>query len=122
MIIRKISGSQCKDVEQLSDNKNYVVYAILLGEQTKFLIEDDDVFSFPFYVLANEVKVVNGIVSAHWQYASSLNRTEKYSSRPAMLASEEMLERFFYQKLVNGDEGAKKDWELLKGKIDSEML
>lgn len=122
MIIKKTKESRCEDAKQLSDNKNYVVYAILLGEQTKFLIEDDNVFSFPFYVLANEVEVLSGAVSTYWKYASPLDRSEKCSSRPAMLASEEMLERFFYQSLVNGEDGAKKEWELLKEKLDSEIL
>lgn len=121
MIIKKLTGSLCEDVKQLSDNKNYVVYAILLGKQTKFLIEDDDVFSFPFYVFANEVEIVNDAVSAYWRYASPLDKREKCSSRPAMLASEEMLERFFYQNLVNGEASERKKWELIKEKLDSEM-
>jgi len=122
MIIKKLSDSLCEDVQQLSDDKHYVVYAILLGEQTKFLIEDDDIFSFPFYVLASEVEVVNGAVSGYWKYENPLERSESFSSRPAMLASEEMLERFFYQNLVNGEENAKKEWELIKEKLDSEMV
>ncbi|PHS60218.1 MAG: hypothetical protein COB03_00225 [Alteromonas sp.] len=122
MIVKKLKETRCEDAKQLSNDKNYVVYAILLDEKTKFLLEDDDVFSFPFYVLASEVEVVNGAVSGYWKYENPLDRSERFSSRPAMLASEEMLERFFYQNLVNGEENAKKEWELIKEKLDSEML
>lgn len=38
-----------------------------------------------------------------------------------MLACEEMQERFFYQKFVEGELTAKNLWELLKERLDKEF-
>lgn len=121
MIVQKSSDFHSTDVERLHEGKKYHVYAILFGEQTKFLIEDDDVFSFPFYVSANEVEIIDNAVSVYWKYSNPLNKTDIFSSRPAMLACEKMLERSFYQDIVNGEERAKTEWELIKAKIDAEL-
>ncbi len=120
MIINKLNDSQCQDACLLSDSKRYTVYAILLGEQTKFLVEEEDAFSFPFFVSAAEVKVINSAVSMYWKYLGPLDREQKCSSRPAMLACEKMLERFFYQKLVDGDLDVNAEWKLIKEQLDSE--
>lgn len=122
MIIRKLSASQCQDVQKLSEDRNYVVYAVLFSENIKFLVEDEDVFSFPFYIPSNEVEIINNTVSKDWKYQSPLDRNDKYSSRPAMLACEELLDRMFYQKLVEGNKSAKETWKLIKRQQDSEII
>lgn len=121
MIIKKLSGSTCQDACILTDGKKYTVYAILLGEQNKFLVEDEDAFSFPFFISANEVEVIDNSASMYWKYSGPLAREHQCSSRPAMLACEEMLERFFYQKLVDGDIDIKNVWKLMKEQLDIEV-
>lgn len=121
MIIKKLSGSTCQDACLLIDDKPYTVYAILLGEQNKFLVEDEDAFSFPFFISENEVEIIDNRVSMYWKYSGHLAREHQCSSRPAMLACEEMLERFFYQKLVDGDNDTKNVWNLMKEQLDIEV-
>jgi len=121
MIIKKLSGSICQDASLLTDGKQYTVYAIMIGEHNQFLLEDEDAFSFPFFISGNEVEVIDSRVSMYWKYSGPLAKEHQCSSRPAMLACEEMLERFFYQKLVDGDIDIKNVWKLMKERLDIEV-
>ncbi|MDN7125375.1 hypothetical protein [Pseudidiomarina terrestris] len=121
MIVKKLASSLCQDANLLKESKTYIVYAILFDEDVKFLVEDEDVFSFPFFVSAKEVEIIDNKVSSYWKYSNPLTRTPKSSSRSAMLACEEMLERFFYQTLVDGELSSKRKWELLKERLDKEF-
>jgi hypothetical protein len=122
MIVKKLIGSQDPDVSLLDERREYAVYSVLLGEQIKFLVEDDNLFSFPFFVPASELAIVDGAVSKYWKYSGPLMSDQRFSSRMPMLACEEMLDdRLFYQKLVDGDEGAKRGWQLIKEQIDAEI-
>ena len=121
MKVKKLIESNDPDAKLLSGDQKYIVYSVLLGDQVKLLIEDGDVFSFPFFVPASEVDIVDGSLSKYWKYSGHIASDQQYSSRAAMLTFEEMLrDRFFYQRLVDGDSDAKKEWKLIKNKIDSE--
>ena len=121
MIVIKLNGSKNPEAILLDDQREYTVYAVLLGEQIKFLIEDDNVFSFPFFIPTSDLVIVDGTVSKYWKYSEYLISDQHFSSRKPMLACEEMLDdRAFYQKLVDGDEDAKKVWQLISDRLDSE--
>jgi len=121
MKVKKLVGSMCQDASLLNDSKIYTVYAILCYAEAKFLLEEEDAFSFPFYVSTKELEIIDNTVSKYWKYSNPLEKSLKFSSRPAMLACEEMQERFFYQKLVEGELTAKNVWELLKERLDKEF-
>lgn len=121
MIVKKLASSIDQDASLLNERKEYTVYAILFGEDVKFLVEEEDAFSFPFFVSAKELEIIDNKASMYWRYSSPSAKDLKSSSRPAMLACEEMLERFFYQKLVDGELSSKKEWELLKERLDKEF-
>lgn len=119
----KLIESKNSEVIMLDEQRKYTVYSVLLGEQIKFLLEDDKVFSFPFYIPASELEIVDGTVSKYWKYSGPLLSNQYSSSRMPMLAFEELInDLYFYQKLVDGDEDAKRRWRLIRDKLDSEFF
>lgn len=123
MIVKKLIESNDPDAGLLGGEQKYTVYSVLLGDQIKLLVEDGDIFSFPFFIPASEVEIIDGTLSKYWKYSGPVASDQRYSSRAAMLACEEMLhDRLFYQRLVDGDSDAKKEWQLIKNQMDAELF
>ena len=72
MIVKKLIASKDPDVNLLDERRKYTVYSVLLDEQIKFLVEDDNVFSFPFFIPSSDLEIVDGTVSKYWKYSGPL--------------------------------------------------
>lgn len=123
MLIQRNPSVNDDDSALLKLDRHYTVYAVLLGKDPKFLVCDEEVFSFPFFVSSTVVEVVDPCLSRLWRYISPLPSTDAHSSRQAMLAFAAFeQDPRFYQDLVDGCENAVRVWERVKAEIDDEAL
>jgi len=120
VIVQRKDGALGPDSDLLQSGQRYTVYAILLGSPNQFLVCEERSLSFPFFVSLDAIDFVDTRLPGCLHYSPPLPSTEEYSSRSPLLAFPEMVsDRLFYQKLVDGDEDAKRVWQRVKRSIDA---
>lgn len=121
MIVKRKINAQGSDAELIRLDKEYVVYGILMSESHKFLIFEEEQFSFPFFVSCEVVDLVDASGSRFWRYSPALPSSDEYSARAALMAFDEIVDnRFFYQNLVDGERMAVDGWLKAKQLLDHE--
>lgn len=102
----------------LTLGKAYVVYAITnLDDMILYYISDDINLPYPIWHPINFFEVVNGRPSKYWK----LSTWEKKGNPKLLIAFEEWInDRFFYEKLVDGNRREEKIFERMKKLMDIE--
>jgi hypothetical protein len=114
MIVRLKKGMRSEDGALLSEGRDYTVYAIHSACPVRFLVSDEDAFSFPFFVAADAFDVVDGSVSSNWALRSS-GECNAEIEFPEMARNE-----MFYQRLVDGVPDETVTWNRIKRLMDRE--
>jgi hypothetical protein len=121
MIVRRKVTSDLEDSRLLLPGHDYVAYGVLGGTRSNILVFEQNSFSFPFFVSDAAVDIIDAQVSKYWIYSPRLERTEKYSSQEMIFSfADFVLDRYFYQNLVDGDADAVAIWKRAKELMDLE--
>lgn len=118
MLIERNSTSEHRDASFLLADKVYPVYAVLFDSSIQYLVSEENSFSFPFFVASQAVNLIDTRVPDFMHLSPALLSTEECSSRVPMVGFFEIVtDRFFYQRLVDGEMQATLVWNELKASI-----
>lgn len=115
MLVKKRDHSLHNDADLLESDKAYFVFAILFGNELSFLISEERSFSFPFFISESAVDIFAGKISFDMYFSPALPGSDAASSRSPMLGFKEIvMDRFFYQRLVDGGNDEILIWNKIK--------
>jgi len=118
MLVERNIASAHRDTSLLLADKVYPVYAVLFDSSIQYFVSEERSFSFPFFVAAQAVNLIDTKLPDFMHISPALLGTEKCSSRAPMIGFFEIVtDRFFYQRLVDGDMQATLVWNELKASI-----
>lgn len=99
-----------------------IVYAIAVGEQLEFVVQEDKFPSAPSFVPASEYEIIDGRMSKFWIIAEPSNPNGYGLAQSYLLTFRQWAESgAFYERLVNGEIEEVSIWQKYQNLISIEF-